>query len=82
MSESAHELGRLLASEITRRLSLFAEPQPAAVEVRAALHALKGSAAMAGHTELSLVIAQCAQRVKSELPGAVRETRAMLQARL
>jgi len=78
VSDSAHELGRLLASEITRRLSLFDGAQPAAVEVRAALHSLKGSAGMAGHTELSLVIAQCAQRVQAELPSALNETRAML----
>ncbi|HYP98337.1 MAG TPA: ATP-binding protein [Polyangiaceae bacterium] len=78
MSESAHELGRLLASEITRRLRLFDDPYPPAVEVRAALHSLKGSAGMAGHTELSLVIAQCAQRVHAEQPGALGDTRAML----
>lgn len=82
MSESAHELGRLLAFEITRRLRLFDEPNPPEVEVRAALHSLKGSAGMAGHTELSLVIAQCAQRVQAELPGALAETRAMLEQAL
>lgn len=79
MSDSAHELGRLLASEITRRLSLFDGPHPPAAEVRAALHSLKGSAAMAGHTELSLVIAQFAQRTQAELPGALRDARAMLE---
>lgn len=78
MSESAHELGRLLAGEITRRLSLFNEPNPPAVEVRAALHSLKGSAGMAGHTELSLVIAQCAQRMQADAPGALEQTRALL----
>jgi two-component system, chemotaxis family, sensor kinase CheA len=79
LSDSAHELGRLLASEITRRLRLFDGADSPAVEVRAALHSLKGSAGMAGHTELSLVIAQCSQRVQAELPGALRETRAMLE---
>lgn len=79
MSDSAHELGRLLASEITRRLSLFDGPRPPAVEVRAALHSLKGSAGMAGHTELALVIAQCAQRMQAELPSALSETRALLE---
>ena len=78
MSESAHELGRLLAGEITRRLPLLRDSH-LPLEVRAALHSLKGSAGMAGHTELSLVIAQCAQRVHAGLPGALLETRQMLE---
>ncbi|HEY0468338.1 MAG TPA: Hpt domain-containing protein, partial [Polyangiaceae bacterium] len=82
MSESAHELGRLLAGEIERRMHVLGEPNTPDVELRAALHALKGSAAMAGHTELSLVIAQCAQRVQAQLAGAVAETRAMLEQAL
>ena len=79
MSESAHELGRLLAGEITRRVRLLSDPNAPDVELRAALHSLKGSAGMAGHTELSLVIAQCAQRVQARLPGALADTRAVLE---
>ncbi|MEI9954160.1 MAG: ATP-binding protein [Pseudomonadota bacterium] len=79
MSESAHELGRLLAGEIARRVRLLRDPSTSAVEVRGALHALKGSAGMAGHTELSLVIAQCAQRVQAELPAAITETQLVLE---
>ena len=78
MSESGHELARLLAGEIARRLHLLGDPRTSNVEMRAALHSLKGSAAMAGHTELSLVITQCARRVQQELPSAIADTRRML----
>ncbi|HKO47881.1 MAG TPA: ATP-binding protein [Polyangiaceae bacterium] len=78
MSDAAHELGRLLAGEIARRVHLLGDPHTPEVEVRAALHSLKGSAGMAGHTELSLVIAQCAQRVQRGLPSAIADTRLML----
>jgi len=79
VTESTRELGRLLAGEITRRLRLFSEPNQPKVELRAALHSLKGSAGMAGYTELSLVIAQHAQRVQAALPFAIGETQAMLE---
>lgn len=79
MKEPAYELGRLLASEITRRVRLISDPKTPEMELRAALHSLKGSAGMAGHTELSLVIAQCAQRVHAQVPGAIAETRALLE---
>ncbi|MEI9953797.1 MAG: ATP-binding protein [Pseudomonadota bacterium] len=79
MSQSAHELGRLLAGEIARRVRLLRDPNTPAVEVRATLHSLKGSAGMAGHTELSLVIAQCAQRVQAQLPEAIADTGLMLE---
>ena len=79
MTDSAHELGRLLAGEIARRVPLLSDPNTPDAELRAALHSLKGSAAMAGHTELSLVIAQCAQRVQLHLPGAVAEMHSILE---
>jgi chemotaxis protein histidine kinase CheA len=74
----AHELGRLLAGEIARRVKLLADPNVAEVEVRAALHALKGSAAMAGYTELALVIDQYSHRLRDEGPNAFAETRLLL----
>ena len=79
MSDSAHELGRLLSGEIARRMSMICDPNTPEVELRAALHALKGSAGMAGYTELSLVIAQCAQRLQAQLPSALLDTRLMLE---
>ena len=78
MSQSPRELGRLLAGEIARRLRGFDDPDTPEIEVRAALHALKGSAAMAGHTELALVIAQLGQRVQAQRGGAITEARSAL----
>lgn len=79
MSVSARELTRVLASEIARRMHLLADPTAQDIEVRAALHSLKGSAAMAGHTELALVIAQLSQRVRAADPGAVATARHALE---
>ena len=78
MSQSAHDLGRLLAGEIARRVGLISDPSTPELELRGALHALKGSAGMAGYTELSLVIAQCSQRVQAQLPGAIADTKRLL----
>ena len=50
------KLDLLLADEIERRGSVFAAETPEPEEVRAAFHALRGSAAMAGHTELALAL--------------------------
>jgi len=79
VSKPTHELNRLLAGEIGRRMPLFTDPATSEVELRAALHSLKGSAAMAGHTELSLVIAQCNQRIRARFPAALAGTRLMLE---
>ncbi len=78
MTGSTHELSRLLAGEIARRVKLLADPNVAEVEVRAALHALKGSAAMAGYTDLALVIDQYSHRVRDEGSNAFAETRLLL----
>jgi two-component system chemotaxis sensor kinase CheA len=53
----------LLASEIERRVALFGDPSTPHVTLRAALHALVGSASMAGHTDLALVISQGGARL-------------------
>lgn len=79
MSVPARELTRLLAGEIARRMRLLSDPSAQDIEVRAALHSLKGSAAMAGHTELSLVIAQLGQRVRAAEPGAIARAREALE---
>src|SRR4051812_7120949 len=73
------ELSRLLASEIARRVPLLADPNVSELEVRAALHALKGSAAMAGQTELALVIGQHGHALRGRDPAAVAETRRLLE---
>lgn len=82
MTRSPHELSRLLAGEIARRLGRLSDPNAPELEVRATLHSLKGSAGMAGHTELALVIAQFGQRVQARVPGAIAETRLVLEEAL
>jgi two-component system chemotaxis sensor kinase CheA len=59
------ELDRLLVGEIERRLPIFNQPNALAMDLRAALHSLKGSSGMAGHTELALVIGQLGVRLRS-----------------
>jgi len=59
------ELDRLLVGEIERRLPIFTQPNPSAMDLRAALHSLKGSSGMAGHAELALVIGQLGARLRA-----------------
>ena len=70
MTERDAELDRLLAEEIERRLPAFVTPGTHVMDVRAAMHSLKGSAAMAGYGELALVIGQLGVRLKSGDAGA------------
>jgi two-component system, chemotaxis family, sensor kinase CheA len=65
VSERDPELDRLLGDEIERRLPTLAASDTTAMDLRAALHALKGSAAMAGYSELALVIGQLGERVRA-----------------
>ncbi len=59
------ELDQILADEIEGRLAHLA-PQSHAPEgeIRAALHSLRGATAMAGHIELSIVLAQVSTRLR------------------
>jgi two-component system chemotaxis sensor kinase CheA len=59
------ELDRLLVGEIERRLQIFMQPNPSAMDLRAALHSLKGSSGMAGYAELALVIGQLGVRLRA-----------------
>ncbi|MEO7032220.1 MAG: ATP-binding protein [Polyangiaceae bacterium] len=79
MTESSLELSRLLAGEIARRVDLLANPSTTEVEVRAMLHALKGSAGMAGQTELALVIGQYSHRLRERGTAAFADTRLLLE---
>jgi len=65
VSERDPELDRLLLAEIERRLPVLAAPETNLADARAALHSLKGSAAMAGYSELALVVGQLGERLKS-----------------
>ena len=74
------DLKALLAGEIERRLSLFAGNAASIQDIKAAMHSLKGSAAMAGESELALVVGQLAQRLNSGDPAARRQASKLLTA--
>jgi len=65
MSDTPTDLRQLLADEIARHLPRLRVDAPDLTQVRAVLHALKGSAAMAGEQELSLVIAQLGASIRA-----------------
>jgi len=73
-----YELDALLADEIERRRALLAAERVDLGEARAALHTLRGSAAMAGYADLSLVLAQCSGRLRAGDSGAARDAAALL----
>lgn len=59
------ELDQILAEEIEVRLVVLApESETPPAELRAALHSLRGATAMAGHIELSVLLAQTSQRIR------------------
>jgi two-component system, chemotaxis family, sensor kinase CheA len=72
------ELDGLLADEIARRLPLFARALSDPLDVRAALHSLRGAAAMAGYSDLALVITQLGTRVREGEAGATLEAHEVL----
>jgi two-component system chemotaxis sensor kinase CheA len=65
------KLDRLLSQEIDRRLGVPGDPPPTLEALRAVLHALKGSASMAGHHDLTLLVTQLGQRVRAGEEGVV-----------
>jgi two-component system chemotaxis sensor kinase CheA len=65
VSERDPELDRLLCKELERRLPALRSAETSVMDARAVLHALKGSAAMAGYSELALVIGQLGERVRT-----------------
>lgn len=79
MTHGSAELNRLLAGEIARRLDTIRSPATAELEIRGALHALKGSAGMAEHAELALIIGQCGRRVREQQSDAVEDTVTVLE---
>lgn len=82
MSQSSVELNRLLAGEIARRLPALFEGTTPLADARAALHSLKGSAAMAGHPEFALVIGQLSAKLRELGESALPEARELLEAAL
>lgn len=73
------ELDRLLAQEIVRRVGTDSDPAPTIEALRSALHVLKGSASMAGHHDLTLLVTQFGQRVKGGEEAAVEQATRLLR---
>lgn len=71
------KLDPLLAGEVEKRLPLLS-PGGDMMDVRAALHSLKGSLAMAGYPDLALVIGQHSARIREGDPSALPAVRALL----
>lgn len=70
-------LDPLLAGEIEKRLVVL-HAGSHVMDVRAALHSLKGSLALAGYPDLALVIGQHATRIREGDPEALTSVRAVL----
>jgi len=71
-------LDPLLASEVVKRLPLLDGTRDP-MDVRAALHSLKGSAAMAGYPDLALVIGQKSARLREGDPSSLAELRELFE---
>jgi len=63
------ELDALLAQEIDRRLGVVGASTPTLDALRTVLHVLKGSASMAGHHDLTLLVTQLSQRLRAGEEG-------------
>jgi two-component system, chemotaxis family, sensor kinase CheA len=78
---SQRKLDPLLAGEIEKRLPVLREDgEP--MDMRAALHSLKGSLAMAGYPDLSLVVSQLAARIREGDKAAIPAVRQLLDEAL
>lgn len=71
------KLDPLLAGEVEKRLPVL-NPGGDMMDVRAALHSLKGSLAMAGYPDLALVIGQHSARIREGDQAALPAVRALL----
>jgi two-component system chemotaxis sensor kinase CheA len=74
-------LDPLLASEVEKRLPVL-EAGHDVMDVRAALHSLKGSLALAGYPDLALVIGQHSARIREGDQAALAQVRELLRATL
>jgi chemotaxis protein histidine kinase CheA len=72
------KLDPLLAGEIQKRLPVLNQASDV-MDVRAALHSLRGSLAMAGYPDLSLVVGQHGARIREGDVSAVAAVRELLE---
>src|SRR5262245_48888436 len=80
MNSRSGDVYPLLAREIERRLALLDSEAPLESDLRAALHSLKGSAAVAGFQDLALIIAQISSRLRGGDAGAVEQAARILRS--
>jgi two-component system chemotaxis sensor kinase CheA len=73
------ELDALLAQEIDRRVGSESDPDPTPEALRSVLHVLKGSAGMAGHHDLTLLVTQLGQRLRAGDMTAIEQSVRMLR---
>lgn len=71
------EVDALLADEVEQRVALLTE-QTTAEDARRVMHSVRGSAALAGHGELSLVLAHLGARLRAGDLEAVNTARSLL----
>ncbi|HKY38699.1 MAG TPA: ATP-binding protein [Polyangiaceae bacterium] len=74
-------LDPLLAGEVEKRLPVL-ESGSDMMDVRAALHSLKGSLALAGYPDLALVVGQHSARIREGDQVALAQVRELLRATL
>ncbi len=72
------KLDPLLAGEIEKRLPML-EAGVEVMEVRAALHSLKGSFALSGYSDLALVVSQHSARLREGDRSALASVRSLLR---
>lgn len=77
-SSRGQSLDPLLASEVEKRLPML-EAGGDSMNVRAALHSLKGSLAMAGYPDLALVVGQHGARIREGDALALVQVRLLLR---
>ena len=80
MSATDPELTRLLVQELTRHLKTLAASPRDAEACRRALHALKGSAGLAGELDLSTSLQRIERRVREGDESAIDEAHDLVQA--
>ena len=69
MTPGDAELIALLVGEVERHIERLSAPEVSSADVRAILHSLKGSAAMARQHDLAMVVSQLKSRYQSGDPG-------------
>lgn len=79
VEKQQRQLDPLLAGEVEKRLPLL-DGNRDIMDVRAALHSLKGSLALAGYPDLALVIGQHSARIRQGDMAALGQVRELLRA--